>query len=103
MLKLYFYLSKSRMAEIVILKCNVEESIEGRNDKIFSRDTLIDFEIDIKVSNNTIDCESGLHQGCTTHMVDLHGYDFITLNVKYMDYYEELFLDSYINKCYKKY
>ena len=49
------------MAEIIKLKCHVEESIEGRNDKIFSRDMLIDFEIDIKLFNNTIYCESGPH------------------------------------------
>ena len=81
-------------------KFHVDESTEGRHDMIIGRDLLNTLGINIKLSYNTIDYGKGTYQGCTTTMADLNNYDFNFINGNMREFSEELFLNSYINKCY---
>ena len=66
---------------------------------ILGRYLLTAMGIDLKFSENIIIGGDGSYEGCSEPMVDVINYGFKSLTDKLFKP-EELFINSYINKCF---
>ena len=78
--KVNFTLPKISATNIVIWKCHVDESANGRYDIILGRDLLSELELNFKSSDHAIEAYDGPSEGFTTPIVDLGTYKFKNLN-----------------------
>ena len=97
-LNLDFFLPEFSATKIVIWKCHIDKSTNGRYDMIIVRDILSELVPDLKFSDNIISVREGTHEGCSTPMVDVSNYDFNIITDKAVKL-EEYFINLYVNEC----
>ena len=95
---IYLCLPDFIATKIVMWKCHVDKSTNGRYNIILGRDLLTALEIYIKCYENFIIGDKQPYEGCLALMVDISNYDFTFITDK-MVKREESFINSNVEKC----
>ena len=66
-----FFLPDFSATKIVMWKCHVNDSTNGRYDMILGRDLITTLGLDLKFSEKVIIGGGGPYGGCSTPMVDV--------------------------------
>ena len=88
------------MIIIIIRKCHIDDSTNGRYYIFLGRDLFTALGLDIKVYDNVISGGEGPYEGCYAPMVDISNYNFNIITDKTVKP-EESFINLYANECLK--